>query len=72
MSAKEMFKKLGYKEDRDENGVTYYKPVNRNQEIQIQIRYKEIRKLNADTLYAEGITLAEFKAIKKEVKELGW
>lgn len=79
MSAKEMFKKLGYKK------VNVYLPYEKyicykinllnkyatNHFIVFDLISKTFKKEQTED-WAIGITLEEFKAIQKQIKELHW
>ena len=69
MSAKEMFKKLGYEyELTEDNVIEYWKNINDiNYEIDFDL---DIKKLSI--LWNNNITLEELQAINKQVEELGW
>ena len=75
MSAKEMFEKLGYKENNDrENCLRYTKKGFVGQIIEIRIyldNYKAFIKEGEDDI-AYLITMPELQAINKQVEELGW
>ena len=73
-SAKEMFKKLGYRKSRYEN--TYYKTYKNGKEVFISFDKKKIKKCKCgygveivDDIDIT-ITLSELKAINKQVEEL--
>lgn len=84
MSAKEMFKKLGYKLDEQENCLVYWKVAKKQQlnfynmqnEIQIEFNfnYKTVEKRELMQLDENSniIILQELQAINKQVEELGW
>ena len=81
MSAKEMFKKLGYDCDEGCDGILYSKWVNEiatDYEIQIIFEKNPIcfRKTRTKGVFnlsrPDDITLEELQAINKQVEELGW
>lgn len=84
MSAKEMFEKLGYEIDEQENYIVYWKVAkkqrlnfyNNQNEIQIEfnLSYKTIEKRELMQLDENSniITLKEIQAINKQIEELGW
>ena len=72
MSAKEMFKKLGYKRKRkgyDRNYMAYCKD---NLEIKIIFDLEEKTFLKKYRYGSMSIKLDELKAINKQIEELGW
>ena len=84
MSAKEMFEKLGYKLDEQDDYLIYWKVArkqrlnfyNTQNEIQIEFNnhYKTVEKRELMQLDENSniITLKELQAINKQVSELGW
>lgn len=84
MSAKEMFKEAGYKLDKQATYLIYWKVAeqqrinayyNRNEvQIEFNLYYKTIEKRELMNLDENSniITIEEWKAINKQVEELGW
>ena len=73
MTAKEMFEKLGYKLNRDDNFIDYIQ-INKisNNQIRFYVKDKEVKKEDFCTGFAKYISLEELQAINQQVKELGW
>lgn len=75
MSAKEMFKELGYKQEKIEEQLIYTKTdVLKDVEYDI-IFYLDVKTFEASTnsyLYVNDINLKELQAINKQIEELGW
>lgn len=71
MSAKEMFEKLGYKEQADSEHIFY---INDNYIFRCQIAFDLAEKtFDVHIGYAANdITMKELQAINKKCKELGW
>lgn len=70
-TAKEMFEELGYEVYKGFCYIEYTKkePINRYQCESYQIRfYENDKKVSA----YQNLTIAELKAINKQVEELGW
>lgn len=65
MSAKDMFKKLGYKQTNNDNYSICYSNEEENFYIYFYKYWKKIEVLH-------DITIQELKAINKQVEELGW
>lgn len=77
MTAKEMFKELGYEKIRlaDENIVVLYeRPVYGEKEYIYFYPEKQLRITfeSKNKVYPPTFTLEELKAINKQVEELGW
>lgn len=72
MSAKEMFDKLGYKQEHHISYIKYYKEVEQccGDPVEIQIWFYQIDECFEKN--REVITMEELQAINKQVKELGW
>lgn len=75
MNAKEMFEKLGYKQEKIEEQLIYTKiDVLTDVEYDI-IFYLDDKTFEASTdnyQYANDINLKELQAINKQIEELGW
>ena len=83
-SAKELFKRLGYKLDEQEDYLIYWKLAKKQQvnyyhtqnEIQIEfnLTYKTIEKRELFHIDEDNtiITLRELQAINKQIEELNW
>lgn len=66
MSAKEMFEKLGYKQEQKNNWIIYYDDAN-------SIVFMDDKSFYKRYYYDAGdITIEELQAINQQVKELGW
>lgn len=84
MKAKDMFEKLGYEIDEQDDCLIYWKVAkkqrlnfyNTQNEIQIEFNnhYKTVEKRELMQLDENSniITLKELQAINKQVEELGW
>lgn len=80
MTAKEMFKKLGYKEKFDNLRYLVYEKVYKERIVAIHFdkKYKKVSKfkIGLSIYYQERrdveISLKELQAINKQVEELGW
>lgn len=74
MSAREMFEKLGYICDKQDDYIVYWKPLKLNRELQIEFNFKfrTVEKRKVSDMRCEVINLRELKAINKQVEELGW
>lgn len=80
MTAKEMFKKLGYKIGNDcKYYIFYEKPIRENPEyendyfhISFEKEDKTFIKTYGDDNSPETITMEELDAINKQCEELGW
>lgn len=72
MSAKEMFEELGYKQEYHISYIKYCKEVKQccDDPVEIQIWFYQIDECFEKN--REVITMAELKAINKQVSELGW
>ena len=79
MTAKRMFEKLGYELTTDDQYCKLYNRV--NDKYSINISFEKQDKAFVKFYYEEGgylrdyteiIDMKEFKAIQKELKELGW
>lgn len=75
MTAKEMFKNLGYKQDKKSNYIIYYHNLKFNREYQVEFNFNyktiEVRKLGFK-IESHTINLKLNKAIQKQIAELGW
>lgn len=74
MSAKEMFEKLGYKQDKQKNYIVYYSllKLSREKQIEFNFDYKTIEKRRVPDLHCSTINMQELQAINQQCKELGW
>ena len=65
---------LGYRLDKQNNYLVYYKLLKLGREIQIEFNfdYKTIEKRKCWSIEAEQITLKQLQAIYNKCKELGW
>ena len=74
MTAKEMFEKLGYKQDKQKTHIVYYKFLKLNRELQIEFnfKFKSVEKRKVPGINSEPINFKELKAINKQIEELGW
>lgn len=78
MSAKEMFKELGYKQYVDidyQSQILYSKKTNESsKDIEFNMQYKIIYLPNYKyrTPYRYELSLEELQAINKQIEELGW
>lgn len=74
MSAKEMFKELGYKQDKQKDYIVYWRPLKfgREQQIEFDFKHKTIEMRKVPDMRCETITLEELQAINQQSKELGW
>lgn len=85
MSAKEMFKKLGYSELIKHKSYMFYikplkietfedEPFYENDEIHLEFNFNEksVNKTYGDDNTSCNITMEELQAINKQVEELGW
>ena len=71
-TADEMFKKLGYKKQYENENIYYYMDVDlKDNYIVFETGYKSFTKISC---YhdAGDITMQELQAINKKVEELGW
>lgn len=72
MTAKEMFKKLGYEYKNYSGYISYQKKVNNTTYfISFDNREKDICKHQVSERFL-SITLKELQAINKQIEELGW
>lgn len=75
MSAKEMFEKLKYKQDKQKDYIVYYKYLKLGRELQIEFNFHhktiEVRRTGY-YLLSNPINLKELQAINQQCKELGW
>ncbi len=76
-TAKEMFEELGYIQDgEDSNGIDYKKSISKDEyyifEFDIKQKMFSKYKKRNDTIRDLFITFEEFKAIQKQIEELGW
>lgn len=75
MSAKDMFEKLGYKQDKTNKYIVYYKPLKFFRELQIvfNLHFQSIEvRRTGQYLLSNPISLQELQAINKQIEELGW
>ena len=74
MSAREMFEKLGYEQDKQKDYIVYWRPLKfgREQQIEFDFGHKTIEMRKAPDMRCETITFKELQAINQQVKELGW
>ena len=74
MSAKEMFEKLGYTQDKQKDYIVYWKPLKFGRELQIEFnfKFKTIEMRKTPDMRCEVINLKELQAINQQIKELGW
>lgn len=74
MKAREMFEKLGYKQDKRKDYIVYWRPLkfSREQQIEFNFWYKTIEMRKVPDMSCETITFKELQAINQQVKELGW
>ena len=74
MSAKEMFEKLGYKQDKQKDYIVYWRPLkfSREQQIEFNFKHKTIEMRKVPDMRCETITFKELQAINQQVKELKW
>lgn len=72
MTAKEMFEKLGYEQDLNNNFyIGYYKKINNKQRMFTFMRqFKYFTFIDNDNSCV--IDLKELQAINKQIEELGW
>ena len=74
MIAEEMFRKLGYIKDEQDDYIVYWKLLKLNRELQIEFNYKfktiEMRKV--PDMRCEVINIKELQAINQQINELGW
>ena len=68
MSAKEMFGKLGYKQEIYTNSIFYYE----DSSYDYYIAFNQLDKSIKINKYLNEITLEELQAINQKVKELEW
>ena len=73
MSAREMFKKLGYKQKIQDNVIYYFKEVYIPKKYGHILFYHINFILNDKELYtSKNLDYKELQAINQQVKELGW
>lgn len=73
MTAKEMFKALGYKQTKNNNVFIEYKDDSHGDGDYTYIRFIHMRKEYEIGYYmAMMVTIKEHEAITKQMKELGW
>lgn len=71
MSAKEIFKKLGYEQNIDGFDLSYHKLFGVFESVIVfDLKYQRISFIHFDD--PDAISLDEFNAIRKQVDELGW
>lgn len=69
MSAKEIFEKLGYKQNKISNIINY---TNENERNVIQFTADCTGNSIYINLHGSAISMEEYRAINKQVEELGW
>lgn len=67
MSAKEMFKKLGYNVKFENNNFIHYANLELLKELEFDKEYKVFYIIGSKTIFGD-----ELQAINKQVEELGW
>ena len=73
MSAKEMFKKLGFICEESDFGISYiYKSIDYQPQYVIEFRFSAKDILFCDDRRYQKLTIEELQAINKQVEELGW
>ena len=72
MTAKEMFEKLGYKQQEVINKENYLLYISKMNEIIFNKKHKQVGKQIVNSAITDMITLEELQAINKQVEELGW
>ena len=83
MTAKEMFKKLGYEQVQNDNGFITYKDDEHNKHEDGDYKYVSFNHLYNEyevgyyngyelTEYAVVVSIKEHEAITQQLKELGW
>lgn len=73
MSAKEMFKELGYKQKIQNYVIYYFKEINIPKRYGSTIFYHINFILKDKEIFiSKNLSLEELKAINKQVEELGW
>lgn len=75
MSAREMFKKLGYKQEEIDEQLIYFKTDDLTDVEYDIIFYLDEKTFEATTdnpEYANDINIKELQAINKQIEELGW
>ena len=68
MTAREMFKSLGYKRHESENGIQYFSESG----VEITFIFLIRRFYKQENFKSLNISVDEFKAIQQQMKELGW